>query len=38
MHRLSEVQPCPMPTYANQKEKIGKAKYWVRYYIYKVLP
>ena len=21
MHRLSEVQPCPMPTYANQKGK-----------------
>lgn len=21
MHRLSEVQPCPMPTYANQRGK-----------------
>ena len=38
MHRLSEVQPCPMPTYANQKGKKRLGKYWVRYFIYKVLP
>ena len=26
MHRLSEVQPCPMPTYANQKGKNRQGK------------